>query len=119
MQNKHQFFFLVLGVPTFGERGGKGVDLVGPNSQIFPKNRFEGFPYAAWGEGATIPAAGGKGAEERGGTSAPPHTQFAHYSAGAVLVVSTRRQSQVTPWLKIRENSCAVLSGEPCYLGQR
>ena len=75
--------------------------------------------YAAWGGGATIPAAGGKGAGERGGTSAPPHTQFAHYSAGAVLVVSTRRQSQVTPWLKIRENSCAVLSGEPCYLGQR
>ena len=37
MQNN--FFFLVLGVPTFG------VDLVGPNSQIFPKIRFEGFPY--------------------------------------------------------------------------
>ena len=42
MQNKHQFFFLVLGVPTLGEGG--GVDLVGPNSQIFPKIRFEGFP---------------------------------------------------------------------------
>ena len=33
MQNKQHFFFLVLGVPTFG-----------PNSQIFPKIRFEGFP---------------------------------------------------------------------------
>ena len=42
MQNKHQIFFLVLGVPTLGEGG--GVDLVGPNSQIFPKIRFEGSP---------------------------------------------------------------------------
>ena len=40
MQNKHQFFF-VLGVPTLGEGG---VNLVGPNSQNFPKNRFEGSP---------------------------------------------------------------------------
>ena len=44
MQNKHQNFFLVLGVPTLGG----GVDLVGPNSQIFPKIRFEGSPYLPW-----------------------------------------------------------------------
>ena len=40
MQNKHQFFFS-FGCPNFG--GGR-VDLVGPNSQIFPKIRFEGSP---------------------------------------------------------------------------
>ena len=40
MQNKHQFF-LVLGVPTYGE----GVDLVGTKSQIFPMSLFEGSPY--------------------------------------------------------------------------
>ena len=46
MQNKHQFFFLVLGVPTLGEGG--GGDLVGPNSQFFPKIRFEGSPNHHW-----------------------------------------------------------------------
>ena len=76
--------------------------------------------YAAWGGGQQYQQLGGREQGGRGGTSAAPLTQFAHYSAGAVLlVVSTRRQFQVTPWLKIRENSCAVLSGEPGYLGQR
>ena len=41
MQKKHNFF-LVLGVPTFGEGG--GVDLVGTKSQIFPIIQFEGSP---------------------------------------------------------------------------
>ena len=34
--------FLVLGVPTFGE--GRGVDLVGTKSQIFPFCLFVGSP---------------------------------------------------------------------------
>ena len=42
MQNKHQIFFFSFGRPNFG--GGGGADLVGPNSQIFPKIRFEGSP---------------------------------------------------------------------------
>ena len=42
MQNKHQNFFFSFGGPNFG--GGGGVDLVEPNSQIFPKIRFEGSP---------------------------------------------------------------------------
>ena len=44
MQKKHQFFFLVLGVPTYGEGG--GVDLVGTKDQIFPMSLFEGSPYS-------------------------------------------------------------------------
>ena len=44
MQNKHHFFFS-FGGPNFG---GGGVDLVGPNSQIFPKIRFEGSPYGMY-----------------------------------------------------------------------
>ena len=43
MQNKHQIFFFSFGGPNFG--GGGGGNLVGPNSQICPKIRFEGFPY--------------------------------------------------------------------------
>ena len=35
MQNKHQFF-LVVGVPTFGEGGG-GVKPVGTKFQVLPK----------------------------------------------------------------------------------
>ena len=35
MQNKHQFFFLVVGVPTFGD--GRGVKPVGTKSQVWPK----------------------------------------------------------------------------------
>ena len=45
MQKKH-LFFLVLGVPTFGEGG--GVDLVGTKSQVFPKSSFEGSPYVCF-----------------------------------------------------------------------
>ena len=38
---KNIIFFLVLGVPTYGEGG---VDLVGTKSQIFPMSLFEGSP---------------------------------------------------------------------------
>ena len=41
MQKKHHFF-LVLGVPTYGEGG--GGDLVGTKDQIFPMILFEGSP---------------------------------------------------------------------------
>ena len=43
MQKNINLFFLVLGVPTFGEGRG-GVDLVGTKSQIFPIIQFEGSP---------------------------------------------------------------------------
>ena len=41
MQKKTSIFFIVLGVPTFGEGG---VELVGTKSQVFPKSSFEGSP---------------------------------------------------------------------------
>ena len=37
-------FFLVLGVPTYGEGGAGGGDLVGTKDQIFPMSLFEGSP---------------------------------------------------------------------------
>ena len=43
MQKKHHFFSFW--VSQLSGRGGGGVDLVWTKSQIFPKNRFEGFPY--------------------------------------------------------------------------
>ena len=43
MQNKHQFF-LVVGVPTFGEGGGGGVKPVGTKSQVYPKKSLDGSP---------------------------------------------------------------------------
>ena len=78
--------------------------------------------YAAWGGERGTGNNTSSWGEAGGHICTPPpttDTQFAHYSAGAVLVVSTRHQFQVTPWLKIRENSCAVLSGELGYLSQR
>ena len=43
MQNKHQNFFLVVGVPTFGEGGG-GASRVGKKPQVYPKKSLEGSP---------------------------------------------------------------------------
>ena len=42
MQNKHQQFFLVVGVPTFGEGG--GAKPVGTKSQVCPKKLLDGSP---------------------------------------------------------------------------
>ena len=39
---KNIIFFLVFGVPTYGEGG--GADLVGTKDQIFPMILFEGSP---------------------------------------------------------------------------
>ena len=45
MQNKHQIFFLVVGVPTFGEGGGQaGWDKI----PSLPKKKFGGLPLRVW-----------------------------------------------------------------------
>ena len=50
MQNKHQFFVLVVGVPTFGEGegGGGGGKPGGTKSQVCPKKNLGGSP-KLWG----------------------------------------------------------------------
>ena len=48
MQNKHRIFFLVVGVPTFGEGGGGGGQAGWDKIPSLPKKKFGGLPLALY-----------------------------------------------------------------------